>query len=68
MLMECLSAGRAVSLPASANAIVKLLFLVYYNYIQIRKQFNLELAQMEAIQEKFNKMIYNGWIIQSVKK
>ena len=65
MLMECLSAGRGVSLPATANASSKVSSFGIYNYIKVRKQFKLPLANMEAIQEKFNNMIYNTWIIQS---
>ena len=65
MLMECLSAGRGVSLPATANASSKVASFGILNYIKVRHQFKLPLCKMEAIQEKFNTMIYNTWIIQS---
>jgi len=65
MLMECLAAGRGVSLPATANASSKASAFGIYHYIQIRKQFKMPLAKMEAIQQKFNNLIYNTWIIQS---
>ena len=65
MLMECLSAGRGVSLPATANASSKVSSFGIFNYIQVREQFRMPLKNMEAIQEKFNKMIFNTWIIQS---
>ena len=65
MLMECLSAGRGVSLPATANASSKVASFGIYHYIKIRDQFKLPLCKMEAIQEKFNQMIFNTWIIQS---
>ena len=65
MLMECLSAGRGVSLPATANASSKASSFGIYNYIKVRDQFKMPLAKMEAIQQKFNNMIYNTWIIQS---
>ena len=65
MLMECLSAGRGVSLPASANASSKVASVGIYNYIKIREQFKLPLMKMEAIQEKFNRMIMDTWIILS---
>lgn len=65
MLMECLSAGRGVSLPATANASSKVASYGIYHYIQIREQFKMPLAKMEAIQEKFNTMIYHTWVIQS---
>lgn len=65
MLMECLSAGRGVSLPATANASSKVATFGIFNYIKVRDQFKMTLSQMEAIQEKFNRMVYNTWIIQS---
>ena len=68
MLMECLSAGRGVSLPASANASSKVASIGIYNYIKIREQFKLPLMKMEAIQEKFNRMITDTWIILSSVK
>ncbi len=65
MLMECLSAGRGISLPATANASSKVASFGIFNYMQVRHQFKMPLSGMEAIQEKFNKMIFNTWIIQS---
>ena len=50
MLMECLSAGRGISLPATANASSKVATTSMFLYAQHRKQFNLNLIQMEAIQ------------------
>lgn len=65
MLMECLSAGRGISLPATANASSKIATYGIMNYIKVRDQFKMPLANMEAIQEKFNNMVYNTWLIQS---
>ena len=65
MLMECLSAGRGISLPATANASSKVASFGIYNYIQVREQFKIPLSKMEGIQEKFLNMIYNTWVIQS---
>ena len=65
MLMDCLSAGRGISLPATANASSKVATFGILNYIQIRKQFKMPLADMEAIQEKVNKMVLDTWVIQS---
>lgn len=65
MLMECLSAGRGISLPATANASSKVASYGMFNYIKIRDQFNMPLKNMEAIKEKFNNMVYNTWMIQS---
>ena len=65
MLMECLSAGRGVSLPATANASSKVATFGMYHYIKTREQFKLTLSEMEGIQEKFLNMMYHTWIIQS---
>ena len=63
--MDCLSAGRGISLPATANASSKCAAFGLFHYIQIRDQFKMPLSKMQAIQEKFNKIIFNTWIIQS---
>lgn len=65
MLMDCLSAGRGISLPATANASSKVATFGILKYIKTRKQFNMPLENMEAIQEKVNKMVLDTWIIQS---
>ncbi len=65
MLMECLSAGRGICLPSTANASSKVSSFGIYHYIKIREQFKMPLEKMEAIQEKFNRIILNTWIIQS---
>ena len=65
MLMECLAAGRAVSLPACANASSKVATFGIYHYIYNRTQFKLPLIKMEAIEEKFLNMLYNTWVINA---
>ena len=65
MLMDCLSAGRGISLPATANASSKIASFGIFHYIKIRDQFKMPIAKMEAIQDKFVEMIYHTWIIQS---
>ena len=65
MLMDCLSAGRGISLPATANASSKAATFGMLNYIKVREQFKMPLASMEAIQEKINKMVLDTWVIQS---
>lgn len=65
MLMDCLSAGRGISLPATANASSKVASFGIINYAKTRTQFKMPLSKMEAIQEKINSMVFNTWIIQS---
>jgi acyl-CoA dehydrogenase len=65
MLMECLSVGRGVSLPATANGSSKYITLSIMNYINIRNQFNMPIGNMEAVREKFIDMFINTWIIHA---
>lgn len=68
MLMECLAAGRAVCLPATANASSKVATYGIWNYARHRRQFNIPLIKMEGIQNKLADMAFNTWLIQcSVK-
>ena len=65
MLMECLSVGRGVSLPASANGSSKLATYATMLYIQHRRQFNMNIGRMEAVRERFVGMFLDTWIINS---
>ena len=48
MLMECLAAGRAISLPSSATAGAKMMLRVTTAYGRIRKQFGLPVGRWKA--------------------
>ena len=65
MLMECLAAGRAVSLPACANASSKVSAVNIYNYINHRKQFKMPLIKMEGVKQKYMNILYHTWVINS---
>ena len=52
MLMECLSVGRAISLPACAVGSAKLTATYIGAYCIYRKQFKTMLANMEGVQHK----------------
>jgi acyl-CoA dehydrogenase len=68
MLMECLAVGRGVSLPATANGSSKFITNSIMNYINLRKQFNMNIGNMEAVREKFIDMYINTWIIHTSVK
>lgn len=63
MLMECLSVGRAISLPATANATSKLSTYASYLYINHRKQFKIPIGQMEGVRNKFIDSLFHTWTI-----
>ncbi len=65
MLMECLAAGRAISLPSSALASSWVSTYGVTGYANIRKQFNLPLSKMQGVQEKLANMTYNTILIDS---
>ena len=52
MLVECLSVGRAISLPSLAVAGGKIASAKTGAYARIRKQFNLPIGKFEGIEEK----------------
>ncbi len=51
MLVECLSVGRAISLPSSATGGAKTVALATGAYARIRKQFNMPIGRFEGIEE-----------------
>ncbi len=65
MLMECLSVGRGVSLPASANGSSKMATYATMLYIKHRRQFNMNIGRMEAVRDRFVGMFLDTWIINS---
>jgi acyl-CoA dehydrogenase len=51
MLMECLSAGRAITLPCSALGGSKVAAFATGAYARIRKQFNQPIGRFEGVEE-----------------
>ena len=51
MLMECLAAGRAISLPASSIGGGKVLSYASGAYARVRRQFNVPIGRFEGIEE-----------------
>jgi acyl-CoA dehydrogenase len=51
MLMDCLAAGRSISLPALATGTAKLACRATGAYARIRKQFKLPLGRFEGVEE-----------------
>ncbi|MFT5163004.1 MAG: acyl-CoA dehydrogenase [Alteromonadaceae bacterium] len=51
MLVECLSVGRAITLPSNSTGNIKALALASGAYARIRRQFKLPVGKMEGIEE-----------------
>src|SRR6185312_7091470 len=56
MLMECLAAGRAISLPSISLGGAKLATWASGAYARVRKQFNLPIGRFEGIQVALARM------------
>lgn len=67
MLMNCLSVGRSISLPAAATGAAKFTSLVTGQYCRIREQFNVPLAAFEGIQEALARIAGNAWLMDSAR-
>ncbi|EAR26534.1 acyl-CoA dehydrogenase [Pseudoalteromonas tunicata D2] len=56
MLVECLSVGRAITLPSNSAGGVKAIALASGSYSRIRRQFRLPIGHMEGIEESLAKL------------
>lgn len=65
MLMECLSAGRAISLPSSAAGTAQAVCLATGAYARIRKQFNQPIAHFEGIEEALARIAGHTYVINA---
>lgn len=67
MLMNCLSVGRSISLPAVGTGVAKFTSLVTGQYAQVREQFNVPLSAFEGIQEALARIGGNAWLMDSAR-
>jgi acyl-CoA dehydrogenase len=65
MLMECLSVGRGISLPALSTACGKLAYRLTGAYARIRKQFNTSIAHFEGIEESLSHIAGLAYLLES---
>ncbi|MFQ6575640.1 acyl-CoA dehydrogenase [Pseudomonas sp. UM16] len=67
MLMNCLSVGRSISLPAVGTGAAKYTSLVTGQYARVREQFNVPLAAFEGIQESLARIGGNAFLMDSAR-
>lgn len=67
MLMNCLAAGRSVSLPATSAAAAKALARRSTAYARIRKQFGLPIGYMEGVEEPLARLIENAYGLEAAR-
>jgi acyl-CoA dehydrogenase len=56
MLMECLAAGRSISLPASNTGMAKITARTVGAYARVRSQFNLAIGRFEGVEEPLTRI------------
>ncbi|MCY1292914.1 Acyl-coenzyme A dehydrogenase [compost metagenome] len=67
MLMNCLSVGRAISLPAAGTGAAKYASLVTGRYARVREQFNVPLSAFEGVQEALARIGGNAWLMDAAR-
>lgn len=65
MLMECLSAGRAISLPSSASGGSQAAALACGAYARVRTQFNQPISAFEGIEEPLARIASHAYVIDA---
>lgn len=65
MLMECLSIGRSISLPALASAVGKLAYRSSGAYAFLRQQFNVPIGAFEGIQASLARIGGYTYLLES---
>ncbi len=66
MLVECLSVGRAITLPANSTGAVKSAALATGAYCRIRQQFKLPIGKMEGVEEALARIGGNAYLMDAV--
>src|SRR5689334_19178187 len=67
MLMECLAAGRGISLPSSNTGMAKLAVRTTGAYARVRKQFRTPIGRFEGIEEALTRMGGNLYVMDAVR-
>lgn len=68
MLVECLSAGRAISLPGMGAATGQLCYRTTGAYSRIRSQFNLPIGYFEGIEEALGRIAGNAYLLEATRQ
>jgi acyl-CoA dehydrogenase len=68
MLMECLAAGRAISLPSSNVGMSKLAVRGVGAYAAVRRQFRTAIGKFEGVQEALGRMGGNLYVMDAARR
>ena len=67
MLMECLSTGRAISLPAIGTISIKQSLRVTSAYARIRRQFGIAVGIMEGVAEPLSRLVRSAYTFEAAR-
>ena len=65
MLMDCLGAGRGISLPAQSAGISKMVARVASAHAVVRKQFGMSIGQFEGVSEALGKVGGYAYLLEA---
>ena len=68
MLVECLSAGRGISLPALATASGHVATKTTTAYSYVRQQFGMSIGHFEGVQEALARIIANTYQLEAARR
>jgi len=68
MLIECLGAGRGISLPALATASGEFTYRTVGAYTRIRRQFNMEVGKFEGVQEATAEIASHAYTLEAMRQ
>lgn len=68
MLMDCLSAGRGISLPAQATGGAKLITRVCSAHSVVRQQFGVSIGQFEGIEEPLARIAAMTYGLEAMRR
>ncbi len=67
MLMNCLAAGRSISLPALSAATAKMSALTTGAYGRVRQQFRVSIGRMEGVEEAIARIGGNAYMMEATR-
>lgn len=68
MLMECLAAGRSISLPASSLGGMKLAARTCGAYSRVRKQFKMPIGKFEGVEEALARIAAHTYMADAARR
>lgn len=67
MLMECLAAGRSISLPSMVTGGARMAMLATGAYSRIRRQFNMPISQFGGVEELLTRIATNTYAMEAMR-